>query len=60
MEEKERNKKDYNLHDFLFPTGNIAKLCRLRTTDMEKINIKEILIKFELNKPNPVIILTGA
>ena len=59
-EERERNKKGYNLHDFLFPAGKVAGLCRLRTSNLTKINIKEILNKFELNKPSPVIVLSGA
>lgn len=59
-EEREKAKTGYNLHDFIFPLGKVAKLCRLRTTELHKINFKELMIKFELNKPTPVIMLAGA
>ena len=44
----------------LFPKGRTAKLCRLRSLETKWINFKEILNKFKLQKPQPVICLTGA
>jgi len=44
----------------LFPKGKVAKLCRTRTPDLNKFNLKEILIKFKLMEPTPVIVLSGA
>ncbi len=43
----------------LFPKGKVAKLCRTRTPDLAKFNLKDILIKFKLVQPNPVIVLSG-
>jgi len=44
----------------LFPMGRIAKLCRLRTPDTSKINLKDVLTKFKITKPRPVIVVSGS
>ena len=43
----------------LCPKGPVIKLCRTRTPKLEKFNLKEILTKFKLTKPQPVIVLSG-
>ena len=57
---KKKIKLFYNLNDMLFPKGKVAKLCRTRTPDLAKFNLKEILIKFKMIPPTPVIVLSGA
>ena len=58
-----RNRPKLTLHDFVFPSGNMTtKTCRLRTNDMEIINmnLRDIMKKFDLTEPTPVIVLAGA
>jgi phosphoribosylaminoimidazole-succinocarboxamide synthase len=44
----------------LFPKGKVAKLCRTRTPNLKKFKLKDILVKFDKVKPQPVIVLSGA
>ncbi len=60
QKKKKKEKQFFNLHDMLFPKGKVAKLCRFRTMNFSKIKLKEILIKFKLTKPRPVIVISGS
>jgi len=50
----------HELFDFIFPKGKVGGLCKVLTTDYFKLDLNDILHKFKLGKPRPVIILAGA
>ena len=48
------------MHDMLFPGGKCSKVCRLRTPDMDKFSVTEVLRKYKLIDPTPVIVIAGS
>jgi hypothetical protein len=52
---------EFQLYDFLFPGGSLAKLCKYKMKGQcpQEVKLQEIQNKFNLSESCPVILLSG-
>ena len=60
-EQKDGKDDEYQLYDFLFPGGNLAKLCKykLKGDEVDMRRVCEVGEKLELQEGFPVVLLSG-